>query len=228
MKTLSINQAAEIVGVSIATMRNWSKAGYIQPTNRHPLTFSEDSVHLLRRDISTGVFQKLKIRANKACSDNKMFPVEYLSNTNVSGLLENLLECIKNASVELEPLLFATCLRLFEFDGEVVREPHSDIFEFDSYHSWRRASTKKEMQEWHISLNKFENIQEYHEIIGSLHFEETDDLLGLLYQSFSLEGDKSERGAYYTPSNIVADSLADIAKSERDSLIFLDPCCGTG
>ena len=40
-----------------------------------------------------------------------------------------------------------------------------------------------------------------------------------------LEGQKSQKGAYYTPSTIVNEIVSEYVK--KDSKVF-DPCCGTG
>ena len=52
-----------------------------------------------------------------------------------------------------------------------------------------------------------------------------DDLLGLVYQSLSAEGNKAQAGSYYTPKSVVGGIVDQYVK--KDS-VLLDPCCGTG
>ena len=53
MKQVSVDQAAQIIGVSSATIRNWAKAGHIDPVCTCPLLFLEDSVLGLKSRIGT-------------------------------------------------------------------------------------------------------------------------------------------------------------------------------
>jgi len=77
MKQISVDNAAQIIGVSSATIRNWAKAGYINPTSTRPLSFLEESVLNLKEQIGSEAFCRLTTRANKAAASNNFFPEEY-------------------------------------------------------------------------------------------------------------------------------------------------------
>lgn len=53
---------------------------------------------------------------------------------------------------------------------------------------------------------------------------EEPDFLGIIYQSLLNEGNKNQKGSYYTPQAIVKSLTAALSANS----IFLDPCCGTG
>ncbi len=59
----------------------------------------------------------------------------------------------------------------------------------------------------------------------TIDFPEVNDILGLLYQSLTAEGNKSQAGSYYTPKRIVDEVVAECVQLD---FVVLDPCCGTG
>lgn len=225
MKHVSVDHAAQIIGVSSATIRNWAKAGHISPVNMQPLSFLEESVLSLKIKISSDSFGKLKTRANKVGSVSSIIPSEYAENSAIIERISNIVAQFKIDELKIEPLLFLASLRLLESKGEVSRRNTTDFFDLESCHSWSRKSVKEEITEWRCSLKNIEEVDKYRNIYNLLAPCDGDDFLGLLYQSVSSEGNKSDQGAYYTPSKIVKDALADMVSPIET---FLDPCCGTG
>jgi len=224
MKQLSVDQVAQIIGVSSATIRNWQKAGYIDPICTCPLLFLEDSVLRLKSKIGTASFGKLKTRANKIGSVSNIFPAEYAENSELIAHIENIVVQFKANGLKSEHLLFLATLRLLETAGELKRGQTTDIFDLGSY-DWTRKSVRATIAEWGDSLKEIDRKDSTIKIYDSLIPHEGDDFLGLLYQSISSEGHKSAQGSYYTPSKIVADALDDMTVPIET---FLDPCCGTG
>jgi len=226
MKQISVEHAAKIVGVSSATMRNWAKAGHISPAKTRPLSFLEWEVLTLKNQLNSGLLQKLKTRANKVCSEESILPSEYASNNELAEHIKVIINFTNRHKLDTETVLFVASLRLLEIDEEVVREPAADMFDSNSFKAWRRNSTRVEIEKWCHSLGEVERKDQYATIYDLLTTTVGDDYLGLLYQCLSVEGKKSEGGAYYTPSKIVEDSLRQCANSKYET--FLDPCCGTG
>lgn len=226
MKQISVDHAAKIVGVSSATMRNWSKAGHIEAVKTRPLSFLETEVFSLKNNLNSGLLQKLKTRANKARSDINIFPSEYASNKDLVDSIKTIIDLVNRNKLDIDIVIFIASLRLLEIDEEVLREPATDIFNFHSFKAWKRNSIKLEIEKWLFSLGNIERKDLYATIYESLTLMVGDDYLGLLYQCLSVEGEKSEGGAYYTPSEIVEDSLRQYSNSKCET--FLDPCCGTG
>lgn len=226
MKQISVGNAAKIVGVSSATMRNWAKSGHIAPVKTRPLSFSEMEVLSLKNQLSSGSLQKLKTRANKRHSTEYILPIEYASNNALIENIKAIADLVDRNKLDVEIVLFVASLRLLEIDEEVVREPATDIFDFNSFKTWRRNSTKVEIEKWRYLLGNVESKDQYATIYDLLTSTVGDDYLGLLYQCLSVEGQKSESGGYYTQSKIVEDSLRQYANSKHET--FLDLCCGTG
>ncbi len=52
------------------------------------------------------------------------------------------------------------------------------------------------------------------------------DVLGLIYQSYMSEGEKNQKGAYYTPLKIVRNMTREFQLSKGETVF--DPCCGSG
>jgi methylase of polypeptide subunit release factors len=224
MKQVSVDNAAQIVGVSTATIRNWTKAGHICPASTRPLTFLEESVLDLKKKINSNEFTRLKTRANKAASESRFFPEEYANNSTLALHIARIISCVKDDGLEIEPTMFLCALHLLAGKGEVSQSSNIDPFDLESCHSWTRQSVKNVITEWRNSLNiKLKN--RYNNLYRLLCSHEEEDYLGLTYQSISSEGSKSEQGSYYTPTKLVSDSLSHF---KSPIATFLDPCCGTG
>ncbi len=74
----------------------------------------------------------------------------------------------------------------------------------------------QEIKNWKfIYKSEFEELKKY-KLNG--------DVLGVIYQSTKLEGEKSAKGSYYTPNYIVKDCMKNINSQDK----VLDPCCGSG
>ena len=212
MKQVSVDNAAQIVGVSTATIRNWTKAGYICPASTRPLMFLEESVLNLKKRINSSEFTRLKTRANKAASETIFFPDEYANNSSLVWHIEQINSCVKKNGFALEPTIFLCALHLLVDKREVSQSKNNDPFDLESCHSWARQSVKNVMTGWRSSL-KIENKIQYNILLKLLSPHDEDDYLGLLYQSISSEGAKSEQGSYYTPTKLVTDSLSHIKRS---------------
>jgi hypothetical protein len=225
MKQLSAGHAAQVIGVSTATIRNWAKAGHLSVACARPLAFREDVVLCLKRKIGTNAFDKLTTRANKTGSVANVFPAEYLENTNLTGQLESVVRQFRAANIKCDHLMFLAALRLLEAEGELTRSRPHDVLNLSVHDRWRREPIKAVMLEWRESLDEIDMHDAHTNICNSLHPGGGDDFLGMLYQCVLREGGKSEQGAYYTPTKIVEDSLNGMTGTIET---FLDPCCGTG
>ncbi len=225
MNQISIDKAATIMGVSSATIRNWVKAGLIEPINARPIAFSEESVALLKNQVSSGALQKLQTRANKAQSKNDFIPLEYNSNSGFISILNTILEQFKNHSLAIEPLLFLAALCCLEQNSELKRPIQSDVFDLTQA-EFTRVLVRQEILGWRTSLGEITHKERYKDIYDLLFTKDTEDLLGILYQSLRSEGNKSNLGSYYTPTHLVQDALQSVRLETVSN--FLDPCCGTG
>jgi type I restriction-modification system DNA methylase subunit len=225
MNQVSIDKAAQIIGVSSATIRNWVKAGYVSPVNARPLAFSEDSLMVLKNQISDGSIQKLHIRANKAQSKQHFVPLESAVNTDVLENLQLIVQKFKESKLEIEPLLFLATICQLEQNFEMKRNTQIDFFDLTQA-VFTRVLVEQEMYNWQASLGTIQHKDLYLSVYDLLLEQNTDDFLGILYQSLRSEGNKSNLGSYYTPTHLVHEALKDVTLENVGN--FLDPCCGTG
>jgi len=179
----------------------------------------------LKSKIGSGAFSRLKNRANKSGATSTIYPEEYAENpTPIAGISE-IVNYTREKGLALEPVLYMAALRILESSEELGGIFNGGVLRLASCSKWARHSVKTVMLDWGASFIGDISVSQYHAIYEMLKPCEVDDYLGLLYQSLCKEGNKSDRGSYYTPSKLVDDSLCQI---DNPIETFLDPCCGTG
>ena len=147
---------------------------------------------------STG---RLTNRANKKKSEKRVIPVERCSNPLTENFIAILASKIELGQFSIESVLFSLCLNLF------IRN--------DISNSSQAARFLKEYAGISV-IKEFINIDIPSEF----------DILGTIYQSLLSEGEKNQKGSYYTPKFIVEAMLDN--KIYSSDMRFLDPCCGSG
>ncbi|MGT2866538.1 TaqI-like C-terminal specificity domain-containing protein [Streptococcus fryi] len=152
--------------------------------------------------LSVNIDDKLKSRANKQKSLKKIIPVEYLQDTDKINLIEKISETYTGAVTEA---IYSIAVSLLQIEG---------IYE------------RQSVQEILLAFQRENNIDLIPIDETIPRFNNKDDFLGALYQSFLTEGDKNKNGSYYTPRQIVNDMLYEFDLTEETT--FLDPCCGSG
>ncbi|MDD2634064.1 MAG: TaqI-like C-terminal specificity domain-containing protein [Bacteroidales bacterium] len=210
-KLINIKTAANILNVSEATVRNWIKTGLLNSKLR------ESNVINVKNSIANGDIKRLNKRANKSKSTKSFIPSEYLDDTNV---LESVSDIIKysrkhfnnNAEIIFN-LVIAFIDEIDYINNELVFKRLAFKLVFDEFNEKQKFKPNPGFLN-HIS-NK----------IRVLKGSKITDVLGLLYQSLLSEGDKSQKGSYYTPTKIINSLINDLS---NDINTFLDPCCGTG
>ena len=224
MTTVSIDQAAELVGVSSATIRNWMKAGHITAAAAKPVSFLRTDVLHLKNQLSSGELAKLRARANKSASASMQARKPKDAGSNSSHVAHQILNIYENSSLDISGLLFVCVLRVLELAKEIESFDWIKSSPFKTHISAKRKAVSRSVSAWQASLKYIswkDSCFDVRTIIKSLD----DDLLGDIYQVLTVEGDKSNKGAYYTPIKIVHDALAS---APRGRGAFLDLCCGSG
>ncbi len=219
---MTVESVASLVGVSSATVRNWVKAGHLTPTAHKPLLFLEEDALQIKRDIYSGALARLRGRANKSCSQVTRIPKEYATDPSALATIDAVVAVYRREHLDLAATMYFAALRLLELHDEVARNPAGSVHDFQSFHSWKRPVAREELSQWSAGLSW---LHDYHSVYFSLNSPREGDFLGLLYQSLCDEGNKSKMGSYYTPSELVRESLEHATFSGNT---FLDPCCGTG
>lgn len=225
-KLMDINEVADFLEISSATVRNWIKHDYIAPAKTEgKMRFIFQDVHSLKDNLLNGNINRLRKRANKNKSSSTFLPIEYLTDSEKLKDAENVINIIYTHNVEVEEGLFFLALKILVDDGLIKPIENIDtLLSFDdSFFNHRQI--KKEIQAWAEKI-KFKSKGDFQKKIMSVHIPHVRDFLGVIYQSLSKEGNKAEAGSYYTPSSIaegiVKEYLPDQCK------MVLDPCCGTG
>ena len=221
---LNIERAATFLGISTATVRNWVKCGYLQTLGESTkYFFHKNDVEDIKSKILNGGLGKLNKRANKAKADRTFIPDEYIEKGAGLEKLNAIVEFVKSHDVDLFSALLLVSLNLLKKEKIISSISTADIVQGKDL-SITNRQIKEEIKAW-ISEISINSIKENYSFLLDCDIPRQRDILGFLYQSFLIEGQKSQIGSYYTPSGIVDKIIAEYAK--KDSKI-LDPCCGTG
>lgn len=231
-KSVFVAQAAQRLGVSTATIRNWVKAGHLTPIATRPLAFQEAAVRHLKQQMGSASFTRLTHRANKSEAVCRFLPPEYTAHPELRAALEPLLHTILSSDPPLncEVMMFLASLRLLEATGQVYRPDTQNPLDITTNHTWARSAVQQLMVTWHSELTGANpSLLTESTALNTLYQQlmpyDHPDFLGLLYQGLVLTGQKSVQGAYYTPTALIDDALAHWPKPIT---AFLDPCCGVG
>lgn len=222
-ETIGVGKAAEILGVSSATIRNWVKAGHLTPLDNQRVLFDEEDVMRVKNDLSTGKLSRLRQRANKTKSKASFIPMEYSDNALLLESIIGIRTAFLDERLNKDAILFFAALKLLESHGQVTVQ-NDNVFERVK---WKRRCVKNEMESWRQELPSALEFRRYYDLVKTVTHIDENDYLGILKQALFFEGEKSKAGAYYTPTQYVDDALA-FGKQGRDVASFLDPCCGTG
>ncbi|MCD8378506.1 MAG: N-6 DNA methylase, partial [Candidatus Gastranaerophilales bacterium] len=152
---------------------------------------------------------KLSKMANKLYSKKNIIPVEYFQNKDNFVILEDLSGYIKNNSLTIPAVIYNLSLnQLIKFGlAEIV---NGKIYSENKYLLDILNELKNEpIIEYLIKIPL--PVDEY-------------DILGIVYQSMLIEGNKNKFGSYYTPRKIAQKFVKEI----NPDTVYLDPCCGTG
>ncbi|OHD70608.1 MAG: hypothetical protein A2W19_03465 [Spirochaetes bacterium RBG_16_49_21] len=222
-RCVTIEETASILSVSRATVRNWIKHDYLQPLgDSSSIVFKSDDVYDLKDKIRGGSLLRLNRRANKAAARRCFIPDEYIEDYHFRKTLEFIVSYIRSKAIDPARAVFVLSLRLLNREGVInTRNAHELIGSRFDLPGNRNLS--HELACWHAELGGFHLTDEYAPLM-ELDLLSQKDILGLIYQSLLVEGDKSRNGSYYTPQRIVK----DIARTGSYESRILDPCCGTG
>ncbi len=221
---VTLDETASILAVSSATVRNWIKHEYLRPAGRRSgVLFRYDEVRRLHEKIMDGSIPRLARRANKATAKRSFIPEEYMGEKGFRGTIERIVSYIAESGIDIDRAFFVLALSRLYAEG-VCGERDLGRFIREDFHIPGRNFLGRELRSWHNELGRFRVTKEYSPLFG-LDMPSQRDVLGLIYQSLILEGDKAMSGSYYTPDRIV-NEIAGTAPGSRARV--LDPCCGTG
>lgn len=220
LRLLTVERTAGILGVSAATVRNWVRCGRITPAARRPVMLSRVDVLALKKDIRNHVVDKLRKCANKSNSRSFHSP----HHSDFPAGLAKLRKAIREKRCGVAAILFAAALDQLCKRGELLTEEPGVFLPEDTV--WNRDCVREEMLKWHEELAPSEVNGIYPLVTEVLDGMISDFLCGNLYQALSRDGTKYSKGSYYTPEDLIRDSLKIV--EGMGVRHFLDPCCGTG
>lgn len=203
-RLITLNEAAEIFGISAATMKNWVKLGKIRSVQEMtPFLFDAKEVYSLLASMDELGF--LKSRRNKSRQNKGYIPRSYISSKSPNyKLIRNLINNLQGSDLGTGEILAFYAGKLLE-QAKIPLAISKELL--------KSAGFK------YVKKDPF--LEMYEPKLIPL-----EDTLGLLYLSLRALKDRKSKGAYYTPFFAV-DKIISVAKIREDDSI-LDPSCGTG
>ncbi|WP_409341421.1 TaqI-like C-terminal specificity domain-containing protein [Paenibacillus sp. MBLB4367] len=238
---IRVEEAAQLLGVSGATVRNWLKAGKLAAykEGRSPL-FDRRIVAELRTELFAANSQRLKQRRNKAAAEGNLIPAEYVKSMGLVELARTVVQLVgeENAAVRSEAVLAEIALRLLADRGHIAAK-ETDL---------RAGGILAAVHAGKITLGAYGNpisaLFDFRKdgpspveqsvmrrlLKTPVRYMEGEDLLGLLYMSLSNLRTRKPQGSYYTPSKLVEALVESSLKLLADHPLpaVIDPCCGSG
>jgi len=227
---ITIDEACEILGVSVATGRNWIKTGLIVPvSNAKELRVSKIEVLDLLEKIKNNKIDRLKSRRNKTKVNGNVVSKKYLDDAESYKIVLQIASDIDGKDLD-------------ESDHRIILAEYA----LKLYHSMKKIK----FQDDQILLLNLDGTVEINSFIKELIYPIKDlkqyvkrnelyikhhvkykkiDFLGLLYMALQNLKNRKSSGVYFTPSKIVNEMVQNLACN--NSLIdkkIVDPCCGTG
>ncbi|RNC29787.1 MAG: Modification methylase VspI [Candidatus Dichloromethanomonas elyunquensis] len=226
---INAEKAAELLGISQVSIRNWIKHNYLNPVGPTGKQYLLREVLQLKQDIETGKINRLKQRANKIKANKTFAPVEYMIDENSYSKVNYLAAYIISHEFQTEMAVFLLALNLFKGKGDILSSDFKEIVSFPP-EIFLRKTVLREFQAFYREVNDLRQSKTDEEPPGAeflLNFDlpKESDILGLIYQSLLYEGKKSSLGSYFTPKKMVYDIVKDNLQPDWKAL---DPCCGTG
>lgn len=224
---ISLKEAAECLGISMATVLNWEKLGYLTAVREKKRPFyNHAEIISTREKIEKGLFEKLGKRANKKKSSKTFLPQEYLTDPNELDHFNQIIKSILQNNAGTEESLFFLSLNLLLKNGLIFGYDSNDLINFKSCMA-SNPFILEELESW-LSQIELSGESSFYSLLVSMEIPSSGDILGVIYQSLLTEGHKSREGSYYTPQCITRQIASDHLKGSGQNLKILDPCCGTG
>ena len=151
--------------------------------------------------LGTPMEKRLTSRANKTLSTKHIVPVEYFSKHINIDFTQRLIDLAHTNNWNNFSIIKSLATQIFKEEGILKKE-----------------NVKKLLDE---------HPNNYVDISLAGNFDKNDfDLLGGVYQALLIEGDRNQKGIYYTNID-VARKLTSQCPNKKN-ITFLDPCCGGG
>lgn len=234
MDLLTINEVADKLGVSSATIRNWiklDKIQYIDDNKRKK--FDPKYIEKLKIELFNNNNKQLKSRRNKKFLKGNFFYDSYIDGCDDQQLvIKSILQIIEEQQIELNKNNIQIILANYAISTYL--SVNNKLYDSECYlKDFLEKKLNLEIFEEYIGdfienkTKTIEFIMEYPELFNKeLGYVSGQDILGLLYISLHNLKERKNKGAYYTPNKVVNKLLSQISFTNKE--FILDPCCGTG
>ena len=244
---ISAAETARILSISVASVRNWMKAGRLRGIRYgRTLVFDRAEVEALKEALASGRAERLRSRRNKTAADGAFVPAGYVRTKNYERLARYAAEI---AADRLDPrlALLELALKLLVSRGHLAARPDPGGASLAERFLDGRLDARgfapllaglcgrggeDEAREDGLPPLDADARRALRELARlPVVYVEGDDLLGLVHLSLARLRRRKQTGAYYTPSAIV-ESLVDDAlggwPEDAGLPLVIDPCCGSG
>lgn len=152
--------------------------------------------------LGTSDSSKLTKRANKVRSKKRIIPLEYITIKSNIPVIESIVNKIIYCGLDYKSSIYTLCLKQLELNGILHNSNVQQVLA-----EYSALGIVPELKHCELPTNEF-------------------DVIGSIYQSLLLEGDKNSMGSYYTPKKVASNMTENL--DFKAGQTFLDPCCGSG
>lgn len=243
---VSIETAAQMLQVSTATIRNWTRTGVIpkpQSVNGRKL-YDRTHIQWLRKKIENGDSHKLKSRRNKKAYSGRVLPVHYVDAPILLKAAEQIIAAVQNTLLESHPrmvlleIILHYLLKLKRIEYKEISDKWSRLEQVLN-HPQGLGHYSALLQQWLDEAASMdpEILKQLSVLRGiELPFLAGYDFLGLVHMGLTNIAQRKSSGSYYTSrtlaNQLVKDSLAYYDEQRFAQLDdfpkVIDPCCGSG
>ncbi|MCL1918362.1 MAG: N-6 DNA methylase [Peptococcaceae bacterium] len=145
--------AADILGISSASINNWVKLGYLETVELQPDRIDADSVKRLKRLIEEGTVPKLRGRANKSQADSFFIPFAFAANEDRKNVIK-LVEYVQSRHLSQEGVLFLLALNLALGAGKAGKAGRGAEDDRETWGTWGTWDTWDTWGTWDTQNNR--------------------------------------------------------------------------
>jgi hypothetical protein len=198
----------EQLGVSLATVNNWIKTAVIPPPDIDAF-YSKASFDYIISTLKNAP-DRLNARANRSLQQKKEICYLGITGRKRKKLLSMLIDDFEQSGLTVDDGVLALSIALLRSNNLIAKNrPGNNRSRLDAF-----------LSEWIGNSEQQETVRRLYAQYEIPNCD--DDIAGAFYQSIQSVSQKSNRGSYYTPPEL----LQDIRISPNKTI--LDPCCGSG
>ncbi|HMM00948.1 MAG TPA: N-6 DNA methylase [Bacilli bacterium] len=225
---LDINEVADYLGVSVATVRNWIKNGSISFSTINKKRFDKEDIEKYKAELEKGTM-RLNSRRNKSQIKGNHLSKKYISSKVNFNLATQIIDSIiENPTTnEIRVVLAEYCYKLYLIKKGSSLNKRSYLLEAlqgssDDAEVLSIKNLVKSIKDISYIVNRLGEALSYTPVL------DYDDFVGLLFMGLKSLDARKNGGVYYTPTSIVQKMMNEIGHLLTHNKSIVDPCCGSG